>query len=60
VNDVDTVLSEELHKPPHASGVDWPLEVEYFGRKATLAKQISEPPNSMRGSNGDNRVTALP
>jgi hypothetical protein len=60
VNYVDTVLSEKLHKPSHASGVDWPLEVEYFGRKATLAKQISEPSNPARWSDGNDIVTSLP
>jgi hypothetical protein len=60
VNYIDAVFSEKLHKPSHASGVDWPVEVEYFGGKATLAEQVPEPANSMRGSYWNDRVTALP
>jgi hypothetical protein len=60
VDSVDTMVSEKLHQSPHASWVNRTLETEYLWRKAAAPKQIPEPANSMRWTDGNDRVTALP
>jgi hypothetical protein len=59
VDCIDLVLSEKPDESPHASRIDWAIEMELFGRETTPAKQIPKPANPVRWSNGDDGMSAL-